>query len=124
MFAAASAVLTACDKIESFFFFFMLYSEPECTSPHAPDCTSYEFLSVHCSNMKDFLEYKVVQSLGPLPSSLSSLPEASTFRSWPLLFPFDIQTQTGEKSSSCLLMKGVHHHLVGNSVQLRQVDAT
>lgn len=57
VFTAASAMLTACDKIQAIF---MLRSKQECTSSHASDCTSYEFLSVHYSDMKEFLAYKVV----------------------------------------------------------------
>lgn len=71
----ASAMLTACNKIQVIF---MLRSKQERTSSHASDCTSYEFLSVHYSDMKEFLAYKVVWD--PEASSSSPGPFPLTFR--------------------------------------------
>lgn len=74
-------MLTACDKIQTIFTGLCL-SEQECTL-YASDCRFYEFLSLHRGDMKEFLAYKIIQSLGP---------QGFVFQPWS--FPFDIKTGT------------------------------
>lgn len=107
-------MFTAADsRQQGWVFIGALQSQLEYSASCSFDCRSLwellGFLRLLYGDIQEFLAYKTQWSLGPRGFSLSAT----------VLLPLTLWLEhvlSEEQPSFCLLMKGVHHHLVSWSV--------